>query len=276
MEHDTGLPSGGHGPEDRPDVIGNGPVEPTPRGRRTATVATAAVLLVAAGGAAAWAAGTAPGGSAEAVRPLAQAAPEGSASPTPAPSAGSQEGQGRGLGHGPGGLKGGRGLLGALHGDLTVPDGEGTKQVRVQRGAVTAVSPTSVTVKSTDGYSSTYAVGASTRVDGTAGSTASLAVGDQVVVLADLDGSAATAREVHERRAPAAGEDGTTPPGRAHAPGQRRHDGGAAPAPGGTAPDGTAPGGAAPAPASPVPSGPGGEGSSSRLPAAPGADGLPA
>jgi|GEM_PF-6671915 len=58
------------------------------------------------------------------------------------------------------------GMRGALHGELTVPrgNGTGTEVILVQRGTVTAVSSTSLSVKSTDGFTSTYTVSSSTRV----------------------------------------------------------------------------------------------------------------
>jgi hypothetical protein len=74
---------------------------------------------------------------------------------------------GRGHGHGPEGLFGGKlfglggfGRFGGLHGEFTMrkPDGNGFQTVAVQTGEVTAVSPSSITVKSEDGYSRTYSV----------------------------------------------------------------------------------------------------------------------
>ena len=47
----------------------------------------------------------------------------------------------------------------ALHGEAVVQTDEGTKTVVVQRGAVTAVAATSVTVKSTDGFTLTWTFG---------------------------------------------------------------------------------------------------------------------
>ena len=72
-----------------------------------------------------------------------------------------------------GGLRGG--MRGALHGELTVPqaDGTGTEVILVQRGTVTAVSGTSLSVKSTDGFTSTYTVSSSTLVRTGAGTTIS-------------------------------------------------------------------------------------------------------
>ena len=61
---------------------------------------------------------------------------------------------------------GGPGMRGTLHGELTVPqtDGTGTQVVLVQSGTVTAVSATSLSVKSTDGFTATYAITSTTRV----------------------------------------------------------------------------------------------------------------
>src|SRR4029079_19352332 len=57
------------------------------------------------------------------------------------------------------------GLLGrVLHGELTVRAGDGTRAEEVQRGRLTAVSSSSVTVVSTDGFSATYKVTSSTVV----------------------------------------------------------------------------------------------------------------
>ena len=92
-----------------------------------------------------------------------------------------------GTGQGDGGMMRGNGLLGRLggvqHGEFTVTGSDGKAVVMtVQRGAVTAASATSVSVRSTDGFSQTYAVNTATRVSG--GSAAQLGKDDQVVVLA--------------------------------------------------------------------------------------------
>ncbi len=89
------------------------------------------------------------------------------------------------------GMRGG--LHGALHGELTVPqaDGTGTEVILVQRGAVTAVSSTSLSVKSTDGFTSTYKVSSSTRVRAGGGDTISaVKVGAQVHVVSTKDKAA--------------------------------------------------------------------------------------
>ena len=87
------------------------------------------------------------------------------------------------------GLPGGRGqglrglgnLLGgtALHGDVTTNAGGSVQALVFQRGEVTAVSSTSVTLKSSDGFTGTYGVNATTRSTG-----APLVQGGQAFVLA--------------------------------------------------------------------------------------------
>ena len=52
----------------------------------------------------------------------------------------------------------------ALHGEAVVQTDEGTKTVVAQRGTVTAASATSITVKSTDGFTLTWNVTSSTTV----------------------------------------------------------------------------------------------------------------
>lgn len=81
----------------------------------------------------------------------------------------------------------GRMMRDVLHGSLTVDTGDGTAVVDVQRGELTAASATSITVRSTDGFTATYALDAGTAVrrDRDAAQPADLAVGDTVMVRAD-------------------------------------------------------------------------------------------
>ncbi|MEU8233824.1 hypothetical protein AB0C12_29925 [Actinoplanes sp. NPDC048967] len=51
-----------------------------------------------------------------------------------------------------------------LHGEMTVQGKDGVKTVVVQRGTVTAVGATSVSVKSTDGFAQTWTYGDKLRV----------------------------------------------------------------------------------------------------------------
>ena len=66
----------------------------------------------------------------------------------------------------------------------------GTETLLVQTGEVTASSDTALTVRSTDGFTETYAVAPTTTVRGPA-KAAGLAVGTQVTVVATKDGKSA-------------------------------------------------------------------------------------
>jgi hypothetical protein len=86
----------------------------------------------------------------------------------------------------------------AEHGELTVRAGKGTQVVDVQRGQVTAVSPTSVTVRSKDGFSATYVVGSSSKVRAAkkAASISAVKTGDRVGVVAVRSGGVVTVRRL--------------------------------------------------------------------------------
>jgi hypothetical protein len=108
-------------------------------------------------------------------------------------------GPGGGMPGGPGGQHGaiggpGPAALGAtsLHGEFVEPDGAGHyTTVLTQTGTVAAISPTSITVRSEDGYSQTYVI------PSTAGSAgAPFAVDDQVVVRATRNGQTATVTNI--------------------------------------------------------------------------------
>lgn len=88
---------------------------------------------------------------------------------------------------------------GVLHGEAVVrAPGGGYRTVAMQRGVVTALSATSVAVRNEDGFARTYARDARTRVaDG-------VAVGDAVVVVAEVANGDARALHVREAR----GRDG--------------------------------------------------------------------
>lgn len=68
------------------------------------------------------------------------------------------------------------------------------------KGAVTAVSPTSISVKASDGFSETFVVNSDTgvRIKGTkaAGAIGSVKVGDTVLVTGTKSGTTATAKHV--------------------------------------------------------------------------------
>ncbi|MFM1966422.1 MAG: hypothetical protein RL134_2147 [Actinomycetota bacterium] len=102
-------------------------------------------------------------------------------------------------GHGPGGHgPGARGPEGhMLHSEGVVEQADGTYiTVRMQEGEVTAVSATSLTVKSADGYTSTYVINSDTELERDRAEDAPK-VGDTVHVRATVTGSTATADDVH-------------------------------------------------------------------------------
>ena len=89
-----------------------------------------------------------------------------------------------------------------LHGEFTVQGKGGTPtKVAEQRGTVNAVSSTSITLTSTDGFNHTYVIDSSThvRVDGKKGSTTGVKTGQVATVLAKVSGNAETAELVVQR-----------------------------------------------------------------------------
>lgn len=92
-----------------------------------------------------------------------------------------------------------RGLAGrAEHGQLTVRTKTGDQVLDIQRGQVTAISATSVTVRSTDGFTATYGVSSTSkvRVQRTASTIANVHTGDQVAVAALHSGTTDTVRHI--------------------------------------------------------------------------------
>ena len=81
-----------------------------------------------------------------------------------------------------------------LHGELVIKTKDGDKTVDTQLGIISAVTATSVEVKSSDGYSQTWTLGTTTKVRAgkKAGSTADLKVGATVRLLGQKDGGSAT------------------------------------------------------------------------------------
>jgi hypothetical protein len=104
----------------------------------------------------------------------------------------------------PGTKKGGHAkkalLKRALHGEVTVGGKKQTRVLVFQRGTVDKVSGTSITVKSTDGFTATYVVNAETKVRkaGEAAKTSDIGSGDKVRVVARKDGQTSTARVIAE------------------------------------------------------------------------------
>lgn len=89
------------------------------------------------------------------------------------------------------------GMFGAVHGQVVVAKpGGGFQTVDIQRGKVTAVSTSSITVRSADGFTASYAVAASSMVDAQRDGIGSVKVGNQVSVLATVSGSKATATSI--------------------------------------------------------------------------------
>jgi hypothetical protein len=115
-----------------------------------------------------------------------------------------------GMNGGPGGMTGGPGggmgaLGSALHGEYVSSDGNGGYVTKImQTGEVTALSATSLTAKSDDGFSKTYTI--------TSDQATGLASGDTVTVVATESGDTATATSVTDGESGAQGQ-GTPPTG---------------------------------------------------------------
>ena len=83
-----------------------------------------------------------------------------------------------------------------LHAEAVVKTEEGTKTVVAQRGSVTAVDATSVTVKSSDGFTLTWKIGTSSRVivNRAKADLSAITVGTEVGVAGAKDGDTPTVR----------------------------------------------------------------------------------
>ncbi len=92
----------------------------------------------------------------------------------------------------------GAGLPGGLvHGRIVViHPGGGYETVEIQSGKVTAVSSSSITLKSADGYSASYAIAGSTIVDAQRDGIGSVKVGNEISLEATVSGSKATASSI--------------------------------------------------------------------------------
>jgi hypothetical protein len=129
--------------------------------------------------------------------PASATAASSAGTPSPSPSPSGPPGRhysgrfGAGLGFG--------GLFGAVHGQFVVQKpGGGYQTMDVQRGSVTAVSATSITVKSSDGFTRTYQVVSSTNVDAQRDGIGSVKTGHQVAVTATVSGGTATASGIFD------------------------------------------------------------------------------
>ncbi len=118
----------------------------------------------------------------------------GAASSTPSSSAGSNLPR-KMIGHGFFGHDGFG--FGAIHGQFTIaaPNG-GYETLDTQLGTVSAVSSSSITVKSADGFTATYAVDANTLVNAGRDGIADVRSGDTVRVVAVVSGGATDAVEI--------------------------------------------------------------------------------
>jgi hypothetical protein len=111
---------------------------------------------------------------------------------------------GGGFGAGGGGF-GGRGggmggLFSALHGDFTVSDNGSYVTERMQTGEITAVSATSITAKSADGYTRTYVIDSSTQVDQGNEQVSAPKTGATVTIIAKLSGDDGTATSINDQQ----------------------------------------------------------------------------
>jgi hypothetical protein len=186
------------GPDSEPDHIefpGSGP-GPRHRGRLLPVLGVAVVAL-ALGGGLTYAAQHSTGTAVTDTSPSAQSS---TPSVSPSPSAGKWHGHfGGGFGGFGLGGPGFAGFGGAIHGQLTEPkSGGGYQTVDVQRGTVTAVSSTSITVKSADGYTATYAVTSSTEVNAQAAGIGTVKVSDSVDLVATVSNGTATAASISD------------------------------------------------------------------------------
>lgn len=89
------------------------------------------------------------------------------------------------------------GLFGAIHGQYVAPkDGGGYQTIAFQNGKVTAVSSTSITLRSADGYTHSYVVNSSTTVNAQRGGVSSIKTGNEVWIRATVSGSTTTAAQI--------------------------------------------------------------------------------
>ena len=180
-------------PAEHEDIIELGPVDATrpigPMSLRNPTrhpylLAGVAVAALLGGGGAALAAGN------SGTPAVAQNAVTSTPVPAPSPGARGTHGVYRHLG-------GRFAPFGMLHGQFVVAKpGGGYQTVDVQDGQVTSVSATSITLKSSDGFTKTYVVTSSTTVDAQRDGIGSVKAGNQASVFATVSGSTVTAANV--------------------------------------------------------------------------------
>ena len=103
----------------------------------------------------------------------------------------------------------------ALHGEFVVQTPNGYKTIDLQRGQVTAVNSTSITVKSVDGFERTYVVNGQTKIgkDRQQISIGDVQVGNEVGVMAEKSGSNYDARFIRVRTEKTSTSSPNTQPG---------------------------------------------------------------
>jgi hypothetical protein len=118
---------------------------------------------------------------------------------------------GPGFGFGGPGRAGLRGDM--LHGEIVVKTSGGTETELLQRGTLTANAGSTVTVRSSDGFTVTWTVGSSTSVRSgrDAGTVKDLAVGNEVTAMGTKTSGGGTARFIAERPADRTGTDQAPP-----------------------------------------------------------------
>lgn len=97
-----------------------------------------------------------------------------------------------------------RPLLGrVIHGQGTVKTRQGWETLVVQRGQIVSVSATSLTLRSSDGFTSTYTLNSATKVRarGQAATVGELKPGERAMVLAVKQGNALLAKRVAHLKA---------------------------------------------------------------------------
>jgi hypothetical protein len=93
-----------------------------------------------------------------------------------------------------------------VHGEVVVPEAGGKFCTEdIQTGKVTAVSGSSLTVRSADGYTKSYRVTSATEVDAGKTGIGSVKVGNQVAVTATVSGSTASLTRILDLSLPGHG-----------------------------------------------------------------------
>lgn len=94
--------------------------------------------------------------------------------------------------------RGGHGLGGrGIHGEFTVANADGAyRRIATQKGEVTSVSATSITVKSVDGFARTYVVDADTKIHSENVKISDITKGEQVRIAGVIEGTTVRALKI--------------------------------------------------------------------------------